>query len=188
MPGWSPPEPLRRFLEAGEPPVYVGFGSMPNQEPRATFDLILRALEMTGQRGVVYGGWGGLHGEASCNRALVTEGVPHDWLFPRMKAVVHHGGAGTTAAGLRAGIPNVVVPFFADQPFWGWRVAALGAGPAPIPLQTLSAERLAAAIEQAVTDSTMRARASEIGAHLQDEDGVAEAVRLIERVIGAEKR
>ncbi len=187
-PGWSAPERLRRFLEAGEPPVYVGFGSMPNQEPRATFDLILRALEMTGQRGVIYGGWGGLHGEISNNRALVIEGLPHDWLFSRMKGVVHHGGAGTTAAGLRAGIPNVVVPFFADQPFWGWRVAALGAGPAPVPLQTLTAERLAAAIEQAVTDSTMRARASEIGARLQAEDGVAEAVRLIERVIGEERR
>lgn len=96
-----------------------------------------------------------------------------------MKAVVHHGGAGTTAAGLRAGVPNVVVPFFADQPFWGWRVAALGAGPSPLPLQTLTAERLAVAIQQAVTDSTMRARAAEIGARLQAEDGVGEAVQLI---------
>lgn len=180
-PGWSPPEPLRRFLEAGEPPVYVGFGSMPNQEPRATFDLILRALEMTGQRGVIYGGWGGLAGETAGDRALVIEGVPHEWLFPRMKAVVHHGGAGTTAAGLRAGVPNVVVPFFGDQPFWGWRVAALGAGPAPIPRRSLTAERLAAAIERAVTDPAIHGRASEIGARLRAEDGVANTVVLIQR-------
>lgn len=104
------------------------------------------------------------------------------------KSGFHHGGAGTTAAGLRAAVPNVVVPFFGDQPFWGWRVAALGAGPAPIPLQTLTAERLAAAIEQAISASTMRARAAEIGARLQAEDGVAEAVRLIEEIIGAQKR
>lgn len=109
----------------------------------------------------------------------VTLGAAHERLFPRMKVVVHHGGAGTTAAGLRAGVPNVVVPFFADQPFRGWRVAALGAGPSPLPLQTLTAERLAVAIQQAVTDSTMRARAAEIGARLQAEDGVGEAVQLI---------
>lgn len=175
-PGWSPPESLVRFLEAGEPPVYVGFGSMPNQDPRATFDLIVRALKVSGQRGVIYGGWGGLAGETAGDRALVIEGVPHEWLFPRMKAVVHHGGAGTTAAGLRAGVPNVVVPFFGDQPFWGWRVAALGAGPAPIPLGSLTAERLAAAIERAMTDPAMRGRASEIGARLRAENGVANTV------------
>lgn len=179
-PGWSPPESLVRFLEAGEPPVHVGFGSMPNQDPHATFDLIVRALEVSGQRGVIYGGWGGLAGETAGDRALVIEGVPHEWLFPRMKAVVHHGGAGTTAVGLRAGVPNVVVPFFSDQPFWGWRVAALGAGPAPIPLGSLTAERLAAAIERAMTDPAMRGRASEIGARLRAENGVANTVELIQ--------
>lgn len=180
-PGWTPPERLVRFLEAGEPPVYVGFGSMPNQDPRATFDLIVRALELSGQRGVIYSGWGGMDGETAGDRALVIEGVPHEWLFPRTKAVVHHGGAGTTAAGLRTGVPNVVIPFFGDQPFWGWRVAALGAGPAPIPLRGLTAERLAAAVERAVTDPAMRGRASEIGARLRAEDGVANTVGLIQR-------
>lgn len=98
-----------------------------------------------------------------------------------MKAVVHHGGAGTTAAGLRAGVPSVVIPFFGDQPFWGWRVAALGAGPAPIPLGSLTAERPAAAIERAVTDPAMRGRAAEVGTRLQAEDGVANIVGLIQR-------
>lgn len=178
-PGWSPPVELVRFLEAGEPPVYIGFGSIPNQEPRAAFALIARALERSGQRGVVYGGWGGLYGAGAGNRVMVIESVPHEWLFPHTKAVVHHGGAGTTAAGLRAGVPNVVVPFFADQPFWGWRVAALGAGPAPLLRQRLTAERLASAIEQATNDPVMRRRANEIGERLRAEDGIAQTIELI---------
>ncbi|BCX03093.1 MAG: hypothetical protein KatS3mg053_1031 [Candidatus Roseilinea sp.] len=116
----------------------------------------------------------------------VIESVPHEWLFPRTKAVVHHGGAGATAAGLCAGVPNVVVPFFGDQPFWGWRVAALGAGPTPVPLQSLTAERLTAAIERAVTDPAMRARAAEVGARLRAEDGVSNTVTLI-RCVGNDK-
>ncbi|OAN45978.1 hypothetical protein A6A03_01590 [Chloroflexus islandicus] len=178
-PGWTPPPEVVRFLAAGEPPVYIGFGSMPHQAPRATFDLITRALQRSGQRGIVYSGWGGLSGEVVSNRLLVIESVPHEWLFSHVKAVVHHGGAGTTATGLRAGVPNVVVPFFADQPFWGWRVAALGAGPAPLLRQRLTAERLAMAIEQAAHDPTMRARAREIGARLQAEDGIAQTIELL---------
>jgi UDP:flavonoid glycosyltransferase YjiC (YdhE family) len=107
--------------------------------------------------------------------------APHTWLFPRMAAVVHHGGAGTTAAGLRAGVPSIVVPFFGDQPFWGQRVAALGVGPAPIPRQKLTADALAQAIQHATTDTTMQRKAAELGAKIRAEDGVAEAVKQIER-------
>jgi len=102
--------------------------------------------------------------------------VPYSWLYPRVAAVVHHGGAGTTGAALQAGIPAVVVPFMMDQPFWGARVAALGAGPAPIPRRRLTVARLAEALRVAVTDETMRSTARALGQKLQAEDGVAEAV------------
>ncbi len=108
------------------------------------------------------------------------EQAPHGWLFPRVAAVVHHGGAGTTAAGLRAGRPTVVVPFFADQPFWGDRVHALGVGPRPIPRKELTAERLAAAIRQAAGAEGLRARAAALGARIRAEDGVGQAVRVVE--------
>jgi sterol 3beta-glucosyltransferase len=110
---------------------------------------------------------------------LRLESVPHDWLFPHLSAVVHHGGAGTTATGLRHGKPTVVVPFFADQPFWGARVHQLGAGPQPIPFTRLSIENLAEAIDKAVTDSTFRQNAENLGEKLQREDGVSKAVRII---------
>jgi sterol 3beta-glucosyltransferase len=106
--------------------------------------------------------------------------APHDWLFPRTAAVVHHGGAGTTAAGLRAGVPSVVVPFFGDQPFWGQRVAALGAGPPPLPRHRVTPDRLAAAIRRATADPAIRAGAAGLGSRLREEDGVADAVRIIE--------
>ena len=112
----------------------------------------------------------------------MVDGVPFSWLFPRVAAVVHHGGAGTTSAGLRAGVPSVVVPFFGDQPFWGQRVADLGVGPAPIPRKKLTAERLAQAIQIAVTDEAMRGRAAELGAKIRAEDGIAAAVAVVEQM------
>jgi len=112
---------------------------------------------------------------------MMVESVPYDWLFPRVAAVVHHGGAGTTSAGLRAGVPSIVVPFFGDQPFWGQRIADLGVGPAPIPRRTLTAARLAQAIRRAVTDEAMQQRAADLGARIRAEDGVARAVAVIQQ-------
>jgi sterol 3beta-glucosyltransferase len=114
------------------------------------------------------------------------ESIPHDWLFPRMSAVVHHGGAGTTAAALRAGVPSVVLPFFADQPFWGWRVSRLGAGPRPVSFWRLTAQRLADAIRRATADGDIRARASTLGRTIRAESGVRRAVEVVERS-GAER-
>jgi sterol 3beta-glucosyltransferase len=108
------------------------------------------------------------------------ESAPFDWLLPRMAAVVHHGGAGTTGAGLAAGRPSVVVPFFADQHFWGWRVSVLGAGPRPIPRRQLSADRLAAAIAEATSSPAIQARAAALGEQIRAEDGVGMVVRLLE--------
>jgi sterol 3beta-glucosyltransferase len=176
---YSPPVGLADFLAAGEPPVCVSFGSMVNREAARIDGIVRAALERTHRRGVILTGWGGAGPAAPGDALIYLDSAPHDWLFPRCKAVVHHGGAGVTAAGLRAGIPNVVVPHAADQPFWGRRVAAIGAGPAPLDLKHLTAEGLAGALAQA-DDPVLRARAGAIGNQIRAEDGVGEAVRLIE--------
>jgi sterol 3beta-glucosyltransferase len=178
--GWEPPAALQAFLSAGPPPVYVGFGSMPTQDAARTTRMVLGALERAGQRGVLATGWGGLAAAELPPSVYLLDEAPHDWLFPHMAAVVHHGGAGTTAAGLRAGVPTVICPFFGDQPFWGRRVAAQGAGPRPIPQRRLTAEALGAAIQAAVGDTSMRARAEALGATIRAEDGVGQAVARIE--------
>jgi len=181
---WMPPEGLENFLQAGEPPVFIGFGSMSNLNPDQTTQLIIKALEISHQRGIILSGWGGLQTDRLPLNAFAVDSVPYSWLFPRTAAVVHHGGAGTTAAGLRAGVPSVVIPFFADQPFWGQRVAELGVGPAPIPQRKLTAEKLADAILTAVNDEVIRQRAAELGVKIQAEDGIAGAVTALEAVFG----
>ena len=142
VPDWQPPDDLTRFLEAGDPPVYVGFGSMPSRDPQQTYNLITTALRQSGQRGIIASGWGGQVATQS-ESIYVLDHAPHDWLFPRVAAVVHHGGAGTTAAGLRAGKPTLVVAHLADQPYWGRRVHELGVGAKPIKRQKLTVEALA---------------------------------------------
>jgi sterol 3beta-glucosyltransferase len=112
----------------------------------------------------------------------MIDSVPHVWLFPRVAAVVHHGGAGTTAAGLRAGVPSVIVPFFGDQPYWGLRISDLSAGPKSDPRKKLTVERLSDAIQQAVTDKDMRQRAAGLAAIIQAEDGIGQAVAIVEQI------
>jgi sterol 3beta-glucosyltransferase len=184
-PTYQPPAELATFLAAGSPPVYVGFGSMTDQEGEAVTRIVIDALKQAGQRGILLGGWANLGAGDLPPSILRIADAPHDWLFPRMAAVVHHGGAGTTAAGLASGVPSIVVPFFADQPFWGRRVAALGAGPAPIPRKQLTAERLAAAIRQAVGDAEMQRRAANLGALIRSEDGVTAAVSVVEKLVAS---
>jgi sterol 3beta-glucosyltransferase len=175
---WVPPADLMAFLQAGPPPVYIGFGSMGSRKPEETADLVLQAIARTGQRAILLSGWGGLSKADLPETVFMVESVPHSWLFSQVAAVVHHGGAGTTAAGLRAGVPSIVIPFFGDQPFWGQRVAKLGVGPEPIPRKQLTVERLAQAIRTAVTDRGMIRRAADLGAKIQAEDGVANAVAI----------
>jgi UDP:flavonoid glycosyltransferase YjiC (YdhE family) len=182
---WQPSGDLAAFLEAGPPPVYVGFGSMIDTEAQAVTRVVVDALRMAGLRAVLLGGWANLGGDALPETILKIDYAPHEWLFPRCAAVAHHGGAGTTAAGLRAGRPSVIVPFFADQPWWGQRVHALGVGPAPVPRKGLTAARLAAALQQAATDAGMRERAAALGEHIRAEDGVGQAVEVIEKLLGA---
>jgi sterol 3beta-glucosyltransferase len=178
---WNPPAGLLNFLESGPPPVYIGFGSMTHRKPGEVTELVLRALARTGRRGVLSAGWGGI-GEGTLPKSVFPLGsTPHGWLFPRMAAVVHHGGAGTTAAGLRAGIPAVVTPFFGDQPFWGERIHALGVGPKPIPRPRLTAENLAEAMDAAVSDAGMVGRAARLGEQIRAEDGITRAVEILKQ-------
>jgi sterol 3beta-glucosyltransferase len=180
---YAPPAALEEFIQAGPPPVYIGFGSMSSRNPQETTRLILNALSMVKQRAVLHAGWGGLSQADLPESVLDVASVPFAWLFPRMAAVIHHGGAGTTAAGLRAGIPSVLVPFFGDQPFWAQRVVDLGAGPAPIPRRKLTAERLAHAIQQSVEDQEMRRRAAELGVRIRTEDGVGQSVEVVQEML-----
>ncbi|TQL49488.1 glycosyltransferase [Ornithinicoccus hortensis] len=181
---WVPPAELVDFLEAGEPPIYLGFGSMMSRDPRATTEIMLEALARTGRRGLIHSGWTGLAtGDLPDTVALVGD-VPHEWLFPRMSAVVHHGGAGTTAAAVRAGVPQLVVPHVVDQPYWGRRVAQLGIGPEPIKRHELDARRLAAGIERMITDPSVRTLAADLGAIVRREDGVATAVAMVRNYLG----
>ncbi len=176
---WRPQPALVEFLQAGSPPVYMGFGSMFMNGGERKTETVLNALKLAGQRGIIATGWGGLTAENAPQGTFVLDAAPHDWLFPQVAAVVQHGGAGTTGAALRAGKPTVICPFVGDQPFWGRRVAALGVGPPPIPQRKLTAESLANAIEKAVTDQDMRQRAASLGEAIRAEDGVGQAIAII---------
>jgi len=182
--GWEPESELKAFLDSGDPPVYVGFGSMAGRHPEKMASLIMDALAKSGQRGLLLTGWGGLRTDQIPDNVFVVDSVPHSGLFPLMAAVVHHGGAGTTAEGLRAGVPTVIVPFAFDQPFWGARVKALGLGPDPIPQKNLTVDRLAHAIRIAVTDPGMKDRANACGEAIRAEDGIGNAVKIITRYLG----
>jgi sterol 3beta-glucosyltransferase len=182
--GWQPPPDLAEFIEDGPAPVFVGFGSMSGSDPGKTTRMVLQALAESGQRGLLGAGWGGLEVDRLPETALKIGSVPFDWLFLRVSAVVHHGGAGTTAAGLLAGRPTVICPFVADQPFWGRRVSTLGVGPPPIPQRKLTAHNLASAIKRTVTDAGMKQRAAELQKKILAEDGIGNAVKLVENYAG----
>jgi sterol 3beta-glucosyltransferase len=180
-PSWTPPAELTAFIESGEPPIYFGFGSMTNTNPVRVLAMFSEALEHLGARGIVSAGWAGIGASlASPPRMRIVGYLPHDWLFPKVAVAVHHGGAGTTAAALRAGIPSVVVPHVGDQAVWGRILRRLGVAPRGIPIHRLSADRLERALREALAEGRMRKRAREIAAVLAAEDGVARAVEVIE--------
>jgi len=179
---WTPPAALEAFLADGPPPVYIGgFGNMTNRDPSELAKTVARALAQSERRAIVLTGWGGLPVSELPRNIFSIDWIPFDWLLPRVAAVVHHGGAGTTAAGLRAGRPTVIIPFFLDQFFWGKRVFELGVGPRPIPRKRLEVDALARAILTTTTDSDMQARAAALAARIRAENGVARAVATFER-------
>ncbi|PWA62788.1 UDP-glucuronosyl/UDP-glucosyltransferase [Artemisia annua] len=184
---YVPPDSLVEWLENGKKPIYIGFGSLPVQDPDGMTEIIVKALEITGQRGIINKGWGGLGNLAkSKDFVYLLDNCPHDWLFLQCAAVVHHGGAGTTAAGLKAACPTTVVPFFGDQPFWGRQVHARGVGPPPIPVEEFSLKKLVSAIEFMLKPA-VKVSATELAKAMADEDGVTGAVDAFHKHFGRRK-
>lgn len=178
---WQPPAELCDFLAAGAAPVLISFGSiLGGRDPNRMTTLLVEALQKSGQRGLIYRGWGDLGNIPLPATIMAIDAVPHAWLLPHLAAIVHHGGAGTTAAALRAGTPSVIVPVFGDQLFWAQRLQALGVAPPALPRRHLTSQRLATAIQQTLTDPTMQARRQPLATHLQTENGVAQAVAWLE--------
>ena len=180
---FKPPETLAKFLDAGEPPVYIGFGSIVVDDPDRFTSLIFEAVEKAGVRALVSKGWGGLGDEGNTpDNIYMLENTPHDWLFPHVSAVVHHGGAGTTAIGLKCGTPTMIVPFFGDQPFWGAMVARAGAGAhEAIPYKKLSADALAEGIKQCLTPEAKEAAGKIAKSIAEEGDGAKNAVDSFHR-------
>lgn len=179
---YTPPNELREFLDAGKPPICISFGSMVHKNAEKVDEIIRESLKRTSNRGIILLGWGSAKRQ-STGDLLYLESAPHDWLLPKCKMLIHHGGAGTTSAGLRAGIPQVVVPFTADQPFWGSRVHAVGVAPKPIRVSQLSAEKMVSALAEAESKLVLE-QAQATGRVVRGEDGVSEAVRLVEAYSG----
>lgn len=182
---YTPAPDLAEFLAAGEPPVYIGFGSIVVDDPDAMTRMIFDAVKITGRRALVSKGWGGLGADQMGvpDGVFMLGNVPHDWLFKHVAAVVHHGGAGTTAAGIAAGRPTVVVPFFGDQPFWGAMTARAGAGPDPVPYKDLTAEKLAESINQALKPQSLE-RAKELSEKISREQGCQNGAQSFHQLLG----
>jgi len=176
---FTPSPELSAFLEAGEKPIYVGFGSMVSGDMGETLEIVLDAIRDSGVRAILSKGWGGKDIPVSDN-VFVADFVPHDWLFNHVAAVVHHGGAGTTAAGIQAGCPTLVVPFGGDQPFWAGRVKDLGIGPKAIPRDKLTVSRLSKALTDLTSTKKYRVAARELGERLRLEQGHIIAANIVE--------
>lgn len=179
--GWRPDADLTTFLDAGEPPIYLGFGSMP---PISGMDRLLHSLlnGLTGRRVLVSAGWAELGSTALPPGVLRIGPVPHEWLFPRCAAIIHHCGAGTTHAAAASGVPSIPVPFTLDQPFWAGRLRAVGIGSRPLDARRPRADAVAAALAE-VESAAMRERAREVAEAMASEDGVRVAVAAIEALV-----
>lgn len=177
---YEPPAELRSFLSAGEPPVCVSFGSMIHRDAERIDEIIRDALKRSKQRAVILSGWGSVH-RTSTSDVLYLDAVPHDWLLPHCKMLIHHGGAGTTSAGLRAGIPQVVVPFMADQPFWGKRIHAIGVGSYPLLVKNISTDQLMQAMVESESQAVCE-QARLVSQFVRKDAGVLLAIDIIEKV------
>jgi len=180
--GWHPPAELEEFLASGPPPVFFGFGDMTPDDSGQFIELATAAGCQAGVRQVIQAGQTGPASAGRPGDSIVIGDLPHDWLFPKMAAVVHHAGAGTAAAGLRAGVPAVTVPVLADQPFYAARLAALGVGPLPIPRRRLTVAALAAAIRDAVARPSYQTQAGALSRRLASEDGAAPVISMLARL------
>lgn len=178
--GWQPPAGLVQFLDSSPAPVFIGFGSMMDNQPEKLTRMAIDALAQAGQRGVLLTGWAGLGQQALPETIYKLESAPFDWLFPQMAAVVHHGGAGTTSAALRCGTPAIITPFIADQFGWGRIVSDLGLSPAPLPIKKLTARRLAENIRDLLQNQEMHSRVAKCGEKIRSEAGTKRAADIVE--------
>jgi UDP:flavonoid glycosyltransferase YjiC (YdhE family) len=176
---YQPPPDLSNFLATGPPPVVFSFSSQVSRQPAEMTSAVLTAIEQTGVRGLLLAGWGGLRARHLPASVMQVPYVPHDWLFPQVAGVVHHGGCGSTAAALRAGVPNMAVTFGYDQPLWGQQLARLGVGPEPIPASKLTAERLSRAIHEMIANPKLRLAAKQLAPSFRAEDGVENAIAAV---------
>ncbi len=181
QPDFEPSSQLVDFLKAGEAPIYIGFGSMAERDTTELTAIVLGALEKSGERGLLLSGWGGLQQTDLPDSVFKVESAPHDWLLPRMKAVIHHGGAGTTAAALRSGRPSMAVPFFGDQPFWGNKIEQLRVGARALPRLDLSIESLSDRIGQLSNNATLGSNSQALGDRIQAETGTKTAAAIIHK-------
>ena len=179
---WMPPEALRAFLLAGEPPIYVGFGSMTGFDRQQLRDAIVGGI--AGRRALFYPGWSGIDPSSLPGNFFVLGDTPHDWLFPRTSLVIHHGGSGTTHSAARAGVPSVVVPFAGDQPFWAERLYRAGVAARLPNAKSANATTLGRAITLAQRDEVI-SRARALGERMRSEDGPATAVAFIEQIMAS---
>ncbi|NJP70745.1 glycosyltransferase [Streptomyces sp. C1-2] len=177
------PAEVEDFLGAGPRPVLLGFGSMAAGEGERLSGIAVRALRRAGLRGILQSGSAGLAADGGAD-VLTVGDLPHAPLFPRLAAVVHHAGAGTSAAALRAGVPAVTVPVTADQPFWAGRLAALGTATAPIPFRALTVEGLASALAEVVGRESYGRAAAGVARHMAQEDGAARVLEAVRRIAG----
>jgi sterol 3beta-glucosyltransferase len=187
-PHWTPPRKLAAFLDAGDPPVHLGFGSMPIQDPGRLNLLVEQVVRRIGTRAIVASGYRGLRGLTSSDQIFVIRHAPHDWLFPRVSAVVHHGGAGTTGAAATAGRPQVLCPVGTDQPFWAERMRRLGVSAEAPPLHAMTGSALERALREVLENRALRERAAELGGRLRAEDGPGRAVSLLEQIVSNTQR
>jgi sterol 3beta-glucosyltransferase len=181
-PDWAPPQRLVDFLADGEPPIYVGFGSMAGRDSQHMGRTIIDAVHRAKVRAVLATGSGGLAADEVPPDVFMVDQVPHDWLFPRVTAVVHHGGPGTAAVAIAAGRPQIICPFMADQPFWGNHLHRIGLACPPMRSSALTATALADAIRTATSDSSMATRAQTLASRLRAENGTAAAVSVLEGI------
>ena len=183
-PNYDPPAELAEFLEQG-PAIAIGFSSQVTRNPAHFRDVVETGLAQSGTRAILLGGFGALSRIERSDRLLPMASVPHDWLYPRVRAVIHHGGAGSTAGALRAGVPNTAVAFGYDQPLWAERLHAIGVSPPPVAATRLTADSLAAIVDALITSDRMRQRARELSEVLRQEDGAGRAVDVISAALAS---
>lgn len=179
---YQPPPELIDFIEQPQKPIYIGFGSMTIRDPEKTAQILLEAIQTNKQRAIISPGWANLDKYMPSehpNLFILADYVPFNWLFPKLKLLIHHGGSGTTALGLKAGIPQILIPFFADQPAWADKLFNLGVSPFPIPFQKLSSKQLTQAIKNTLEDQRLYSQARELGEKIQLEQGTENAASLI---------